>query len=161
MKAVFHRCLTMLGRAEEADDAVQEVVFKALRSHAGYDPDLPFRPWLMGIASNHCRDRRREAWIRRVMVVEDLSRMAETPAGSAETSSPEGQEQDRILRRAIATLPAAYRDALTLFYLEERSYREMSERTGAGIPALKMRVKRGTEMLRAALGRRAPESIAA
>jgi DNA-directed RNA polymerase specialized sigma24 family protein len=50
-----------------------------------------------------------------------------------------------------------YREALSLYHLHDMSYIEMALITGAGIPALKQRVRRGTAMLQAAMARLYPE----
>ena len=55
--------------------------------------------------------------------------------------------------RALAQLDPLQREALLLKYAEGLEYGEMSAMTGAGESALKMRVKRGSERLRALLGR--------
>jgi len=45
-------------------------------------------------------------------------------------------------------LPADQREAFLLKYVEELSYEEISDVTGVGISALKMRVKRACDGLR-------------
>jgi RNA polymerase sigma-70 factor (ECF subfamily) len=58
---------------------------------------------------------------------------------------------DTAVLRALAQLDPLQREALLLKYAEELEYSEMSAMTGAGETALKMRVKRGSERLRALL----------
>ena len=52
------------------------------------------------------------------------------------------------IARALAALPAEQREAFLLKHVEDLSYEEMSEITGVGISALKMRVKRACARLR-------------
>ena len=59
--------------------------------------------------------------------------------------------EDAAVVRALAQLDALQREALLLKYAEGLEYSEMSAMTGAGESALKMRVKRGSERLRALL----------
>lgn len=65
-------------------------------------------------------------------------------------------ERDRVLldriRVAVAELPPDHREAFLLKHVEELEYEEMAEVTGAGVSALKMRVKRACERLREQLG---------
>ena len=63
---------------------------------------------------------------------------------------PSGVE-DAVLLRAMAQLDPLQREALLLKYAEGMEYTEMSAMTGVGASALKMRVKRGSERLRALL----------
>jgi RNA polymerase sigma-70 factor (ECF subfamily) len=52
------------------------------------------------------------------------------------------------IERALARLDVDQREAFVLKHVEELSYEEMAEITGAGISALKMRVKRACDRLR-------------
>jgi RNA polymerase sigma-70 factor (ECF subfamily) len=52
------------------------------------------------------------------------------------------------IERALAVLHEDQREAFLLKHVEDLSYEEMAEITGAGISALKMRVKRACERLR-------------
>jgi RNA polymerase sigma factor (sigma-70 family) len=55
---------------------------------------------------------------------------------------------EQEIQRALDRLPAEQREAFVLKYVEELSYEQMAEITGAGVSALKMRVKRACERLR-------------
>ena len=60
--------------------------------------------------------------------------------------------QREELARCLGHLVPEQREAFLLKYVEELSYGEMAELTGAGESALKMRVKRACERLRGLLG---------
>jgi RNA polymerase sigma-70 factor (ECF subfamily) len=51
----------------------------------------------------------------------------------------------------LAALSAEQREAFLLHHVEGLSYDEMAEATGAGVSALKMRVKRASERLQVLL----------
>ena len=53
--------------------------------------------------------------------------------------------------RALDQLDSEQREAFLLKHVEGLSYEEMSELTGAGVSALKMRVKRACDRLRGLL----------
>ena len=57
-------------------------------------------------------------------------------------------EDEEFVQRVLNELDPLLREAFLLKYIEELSYEEMSVLTGAGISALKMRVKRACERLR-------------
>ena len=61
------------------------------------------------------------------------------------------------LDRGLGQLVPEQREAFLLKYVEELTYEEMAELTGAGESALKMRVKRACERLRELL--REPDAI--
>jgi len=58
---VRRRCLGILGRDEEADDAMQEVFIRAFRSLAGFRGQSSPATWLYRIATNTCLNRLRDA----------------------------------------------------------------------------------------------------
>ncbi len=156
LDTLYTLCLRLTGSKEAAEDISQDALIKALANSARYDPARPFRPWLLTIARNTCRDRQRSAWLKRVVV---LIRPAVDP--SADTFDDlAAKERDALVRSALATLPVAYREALALFHLEDMSYNEMSEITGTSVAALKQRVRRGGRMLKKAMERMYPQLLA-
>src|SRR5436309_9968054 len=52
--ALFTLCYGILGRVEDAEDAVQETFLRALRGLAAFRGDARFRSWLFRIALNIC-----------------------------------------------------------------------------------------------------------
>ena len=109
----------------------------------------------MTIATNLCRDRLRTVWWQRV--VPFVRQHESTRPTPFEVSA--ATEQDRRVRRALATLPVRYREAVSLFHLDGINYQEMSVITNTSVAALKQRVRRGNAMLRAALERLYPEDM--
>src|SRR5207344_2358635 len=55
-RRVFGLCRQLLGKAERAEDAAQEVFLRAHNAFASYDQAQPFAGWILRIASNHCVD---------------------------------------------------------------------------------------------------------
>src|SRR5207248_1023023 len=89
-------CL-ITGSAAEAEDATQEACVKAWLSLWRFRPDAPFRPWLVRIAMNEARNRRRGAGRRATLVL----RLRPEPGGadsapSAETEALAGEERARL-----------------------------------------------------------------
>lgn len=156
LNLLYTLCLRMLNDAVQAEDAAQETLIRALSRRNRYNPERPFRPWLLAIATNLCRDRMRTVWWRRVVsLVRD-----ERPDEALPDTLLAGSESDRRVRAALATLPDIYREALSLYHLEDLSYAEISEITGVQVGALKQRVRRGGGLLRDAMVRMYPEMAA-
>jgi RNA polymerase sigma-70 factor, ECF subfamily len=134
----------MLGHREDAEDAVQETFLSAYRALGRYRERERFRAWLWRILVNQCRTlaRRRERWTRRVVACD--SALAEIPA-PAEDGAPELRD---ALQAGLSSLDLILREAFLLKYGEGLEYSEMSRITGAGVSALKMRVKRAADLLR-------------
>jgi len=139
------RCRAVLRDATEAEDAVQDVLMTIHRMRHAYDPDRPFRPWLAAITQARIADRQRVA-VRRVRRETPLDATHETfPAPAA---NHDATEDGARLHDAIATLPAAERQAVRLLKLEELSLKEASSRTGLSATALKVACHRAIRRLR-------------
>ena len=134
----------MVGNREDAEEALQDAFVRAYRSLGQYEERERFAGWLFRIVVNQCRTvaaarRRRE----RTFPDVDLGELALTDAGGSE----QHDLRDR-LERALAQLPPDQREAVVLRYAEDLSYEDMAAVTGAGVSALKMRVKRAFVRLR-------------
>ncbi|MBL0939196.1 MAG: RNA polymerase sigma factor [Gemmatimonadaceae bacterium] len=140
----------MLGERADAEDVVQESFLRAYLAIGRYDERDQFRGWLFRILTNQCRNYLTSRGRRTRRFVQDDAALDTAPAPPP--GAPAGVE-DVALLRALSQLDPLQREALLLKYAEGLEYTEMSAMTGAGESALKMRVKRGSERLRALLGR--------
>jgi RNA polymerase sigma-70 factor (ECF subfamily) len=140
----------MLGERADAEDVVQESFLRAYLAIARYDERDQFRGWLFRILTNQCRNALTSRGRRTRRFVQDDIALETAPAAPP---GPATGVEDAALIRALGQLDPAQREALLLKYAEGMEYSEMSAMTGAGESALKMRVKRGSERLRALLGR--------
>jgi RNA polymerase sigma-70 factor (ECF subfamily) len=136
--------MRMLGNAADAEEAVQDAFVRGYRSLGRCDPPDQFGRWLFGILVNRCRTlgaqrARRE---RTVVPAEDVVRRASVDGAADRIAWREALEW------AMAQLSVERREAFVLKYVEELSYDEMSQVTGATNAALKMRVLRAREDLR-------------
>ncbi len=141
---VFNLCYRMLGERTEAEDAAQEALVKAVMKLDTYDPERPFKPWVLRIASNECIDR-----IRRYKDTISLDGMGEDGAWewhAGQSPTPEAsllqtEEQTRI-RALLDTLSPEDCTLVTLFYWEGLSYIEIGDATGLSVSAIKSRLFR-------------------
>ncbi|MES2180429.1 MAG: RNA polymerase sigma factor [Gemmatimonadota bacterium] len=148
--AYYARCLRfalhMLSSRDDAEEAVQDTFVRVYRALPKYEEREAFEPWLFRILANRCRsagarERRRAEFI-------EYGDVPEHPAPTGHDSAIAWREEIGI---ALATLPNEQREAFLLRHVEDLSYEDMATATGAGISALKMRVKRACDALRARL----------
>lgn len=136
----------MLGDAAEAEEALQDAFVRAYRSLGSCREPDRFGAWLLRILVNRCRTRGARRRRSAALFVHDevaIEHAASRPAGD-----PDWREE---IDRALAQLDARQREAFLLKHVEGLEYDEMARLTGARIPALKMRVKRACDHLRALL----------
>jgi RNA polymerase sigma-70 factor (ECF subfamily) len=138
----------MLGSRQDAEDVAQEALLRAYRALATYDEENSFRTWLFAILVNRCRTLllQRSRYARRVVSDEDAMN------GALSGNEARSTELRIEIERALAMLDPDQREAFLLKHVEQLGYDEMSAVTGAGVSALKMRVKRACERLQELLG---------
>jgi len=147
---VFSLCLRMLGSRPAAEDAAQDAFVSAWRSLGGLR-GTAFRPWLLRIAANLCRDELRRRGRRPATSLETaLEEGLPEPAAAAPT--PERAALDEELRRgieaALLDLPPDQRLAVILCDIEQLDYAEIAAVMRSTLGTVKSRIARGRARLR-------------
>jgi RNA polymerase sigma-70 factor (ECF subfamily) len=129
---VARACRRLLGAGPAAEDAAAEVFLRARRALGAFEPERPFEPWLLAIASHHCIDvlRRRRTEARLFDASETDTGQLVDPGPSALRRITGAEERDRVLA-AIEALPERYRLPLVLRYWSELDYAAIGELLGA------------------------------
>ncbi|HEX9730186.1 MAG TPA: RNA polymerase sigma factor [Gemmatimonadales bacterium] len=136
---------SLTGDPDSAADAMQEAFIRAYTSLASCRDPERFKHWFFRILTNRChtvRSRRKQ----------EVPLEGPEPASAARTDARVEQNELRdILARALDTLTEEQRTAFVLKEVEGYGYDEMSRILGVGVDALKMRVYRARDALRARL----------
>lgn len=130
-----------------AADLAQDTWMRVLRGIARLREPASLRPWLFGIARRVAMDRLRLRYSRPQEDDIDLEQLAATP----EDLEPEADLA--TLDLAMAELPLAEREALTLFYLRELSIQDMAALLQVPEGTIKSRLFRARLALRRELER--------
>ncbi|MCK6473955.1 MAG: sigma-70 family RNA polymerase sigma factor [Planctomycetes bacterium] len=136
----------LLGRAEAADDAVQESFLRLLRARGQYRDGEPFLPWLLAIVRNACRDELKRPRLDRARAAANAPQAAGDPHAQVQQ-----QEDFRRACAALAQLPAPEREALTLRVHGGLDFAAIAAACGITTDAAKKRVYRGLDALRQTL----------
>jgi RNA polymerase sigma-70 factor (ECF subfamily) len=143
--ASFARCLCR-SRAD-GDDLFQEALVRALAKIGGLRDDAAFKRWLYRVIVSVHRNRSRRAfWSRLLPLTVDVRDPDPSPdhaIGGAERA-----------RAALAELPPEQRETIVLFEIEGWQVTEIAELHGVSASAVKSRLTRGRERLRAIYGAR-------
>ena len=145
---VFRLACSLLGDEAAAEDAAQEIFLKIWKALPDFRGESSISTWIYAIARNTCLTRRRIAADRRTVSLDD--------ANAAEIPSHDPPASDTDLRAAIARLPAKYARVLVLFYLEDRSYQQVSLAMGLPMGTVKTFLHRAKKELAVLLA--APET---
>ncbi|MFC3770782.1 RNA polymerase sigma factor [Paenibacillus sp. GCM10012303] len=143
-KNIYRFCFFMLGNRQEAEDAAQDVFFKAYRHLGGYDERQTFKAWLYKIAENHCHNvlKRRWKWLRLLPLFRSDGRTE-----SAEQAYSEQMGTEMAFWFKDLSLPE--KKLLFLRVVEECSFDEIAQMMGESAPTLRKRFERLKRKLRA------------
>jgi RNA polymerase sigma-70 factor (ECF subfamily) len=106
--------------------------------------DAAFSTWLFALATNVYRSE-----LRRAPPISVSIEAAGTALNGADlTGDSRGNSRDQIVRDAVRSLPARYRDVLTLFYFHEMDVAKTARSLGLPEGTIKARLSRGRGLLR-------------
>lgn len=137
--------LQLLGDAHRADDAVQDAMVAAMESRAGHARNL--KSWLGGVLRNQARMTGRGEARRRTR--EAAVARPEATGGVAE--SLETFALQRAVVDAVLGLDSPNREIVVLRYFEELPTRQVAQRLQLTTGAVRSRLSRSLESLRASL----------
>lgn len=145
-EAVFRLAYLLLGEAGEAEDVAQETFIRAFRFLASYDSTRSWRPWLLGIAANLSRNRRR-SFGRYFYHLGRLARLF--PEESIDPENEAAHQADaRALWEAVRRLERTDQEIIYLRYFLELSVEETAETLHIATGTVKSRLYRALERLR-------------
>jgi len=127
-----------------AEDMAQEVFLKAFRSLASFRGESAFSTWLISIAVNTYRSRLRAEG--QPLLSLDPTRVFAGERGPLHDL--EDHQRAEAVRRAVLTLPERYRDAIVVYYFEEKDLAAASRVLGVAEGTLKARLHRARELLK-------------
>jgi RNA polymerase sigma-70 factor (ECF subfamily) len=148
---VYNLAYRMLGNTDEAEEAAQEAFLRAYTRLGTYDPERPFRSWLLSIASHYCIDRLRRRRITWLSFEDEIAAPGESgepieTRSASNSPNPEAviaqREQEAQIQQLLATLSPTDRAAITLRYWYDCSYEEIADTLDLTVSAVKSRLHR-------------------
>ena len=158
-RPLYNLAYRYTGDRMEAENISQETFLRVYQALPVSRLDLPFKPWLLRIAANLCRD-----WARKKRpdlfshlageeegqpsIIEEWVDGRPLPLDRVET-----QELAEMLRRAVMELPEPYRMVITLRYTEGLSYQEIATIQEIPVNTVRTHLFRAKTLLRQILER--------
>lgn len=144
----------LAGSRSDAEDIVQEAMLRAYKYLDGFSGST-FRPWLLAIVRNTAM-----TWLKRnrsdkVVLVPDFQSAEPEKDLVAQAESPEHalllRDLAHQLNRAVAALPAEFREVIVLRELHDLSYKEIAAVVDVPIGTVMSRLSRARRLLMDAL----------
>lgn len=151
---VFAVSMNYLKNEEESKDAVL-AIFEKLASDLQHYHIRKFSAWLHTVTRNYCLKEEKNKKIK-VRLSEEDKIMADEPENDKDDSI---DVHLNYLPEALKNLNTEQRTCIHLFFLKEKSYREISELTGYDYNQVKTFIQNGKRNLKIYLEKRSNEKI--
>lgn len=152
MYMVYGVCLKYLKNREESKDAVMQIFEHLSKTFRKHEVDN-FPAWLHTITKNHCLMALRS--IGKETTEEYLENFSDGNMENVENPNhhDERYSEEELLRleRSIDELPEDQRVCVRMFYLEQKSYKEVSDATGLELNKVKSHIQNGKRNLKISL----------
>jgi RNA polymerase sigma factor (sigma-70 family) len=132
---LFRICMVYLGNKEDVEESMQEAFIKLIYNCPPFTSDEHEKAWLIRITINICKDMLRSVWRKRVVKMNNIENYYDNPS-------------DMHIIEEILELPTKYKAVIHLYYFEDYSVKQISETLKITSSAVKMRLKRGRDILK-------------
>lgn len=148
---LFSVCYKYLGNDADAEDTVM-LVFEKLFDQLKKSEIQNFKSWIYTITKNECLMQLRRKKPSERLVEDNLkkldSELMETMLPEHLLSDGNGEHRIRYLESAIEVLSSEQKQCIELFYLNEKSYREVEQITGYSYNEVKSHIQNGKRNLK-------------
>ena len=147
-RRVFGLAYSILGERTAAEDIAQDVFVKLWTALDTFDGRAQLSTWVYAITRNAAISALRRRRLHGSLSDEPVFAEAEAASASEDSIEPDAAR----LWRAVATLPAAQRQAVILYYQDERPVDEVARMLGLPVNTVKTHLHRARAQLAISLG---------
>src|SRR5690606_36741245 len=141
---VFRLCVSMLRDQALAEDVTQDIFLRVWRALPGYGAQASLSTWIYAISRNACLSELRK---KRPQVSLDQD-SDEYNAEVAALAAPEQDDSATVsVTQVMNKLPERYRQAVTMFYMEDKSFKQTAESLGLPLCTVKALLQRAHKRL--------------
>ena len=152
------RILAIVRHQEDAEDAMQETLFRAYENLGRFRQSCKFSTWITAIGINAALTVIRKRKSRRESDIEPYS--PEAPAWDIADQKPDPERRAvkaqivLLLRKELHGLPPKMQEVVSSYYGHDHSLQEAADASGISVAAAKSRLLRGRRILRSSLERK-------
>ena len=123
-KLILSVCYRFVNDYQEAENLTQETFLTAYRAIDNFVGDN-YKPWLVKIASNKCKDYLKSAYVRKCAPVED-EHLEIYPDKTVLELDYEQKESVEFIKTSCESLKSPYREVAILHFIEDKNFEEIS-----------------------------------
>jgi RNA polymerase sigma factor (sigma-70 family) len=139
-------CMKYLKNEEEAKDSVQQIFLKVIQELQKYKVEY-FKSWLYMVAKNHCLMKLRDKQGR--IPAELTEKLMAAPDEETDWQSlVQTDHALELMEESLKELNPEQQQCVTLFYLQKKSYQEISDSTGFSMMQVKSYIQNGKRNLK-------------
>lgn len=132
---LFRIAFSYLGNKHDCEDVLQEAFIKLCYNAPDFPGDEDEKRWIIRVTINLCKNHLKSYWNRNKINLEELEEFATLP-------------EDKEILTEILHLPVKYNTVIQLYYFIGYNVAEISKLLNLSESAVKMRLKRGRELLK-------------
>jgi RNA polymerase sigma-70 factor (ECF subfamily) len=156
-RKLFALCFGMLGREDDARDALQETFVAAYRNIGRFRGEAKVSSWLHRIAVNQCLTAKRRYKTRAEDLIDETASENEplfvAPSHQSPARKTEQAERLEAVRQAVSSLPPELREVIVMKEFEEMTFQEIAEILELPLSTVKSRLYTALKQLRMKLER--------
>jgi RNA polymerase sigma-70 factor, ECF subfamily len=141
---VFRLTFSMLRDRAQAEDTTQDIFLRVWRALPGYAAQASLSTWIYAISKNACLSELRK---RRPQVSLDGDEDEYRPEVAALSVHDADDSATVSVTQLLDQLPERYRQAVTLFYMEDKSYEQTAASLGLPLGTVKALLHRARKRL--------------
>lgn len=154
-ESVYFTMLKMCNNKDDAEDLTIEAFGRAFKKLDQYSPDFAFSTWLFKIASNNAIDFLRKKKQKQSFSLDNKSDNSEGTDHSANIKSATLDPEESFIKKQkierirvlVDNLKPKYKEMIELFYFQELSHEEISQRLNLPIGTIKAQLFRARDLL--------------
>lgn len=145
---LFGLCMTLCRNQHDAWDLYQETWLRAYERQSQYDSSRTYESWLTAICVNRYRD-----YLRRLKIAPFFDLFSTTEEKDMVINEvPEKEKEDfSEVREAVNELPEKFREAVILFYFQDKDIKRTAEIMGVPVGTVKTRLMKARKLLKEVL----------
>jgi RNA polymerase sigma-70 factor (ECF subfamily) len=141
---VFRLCVSILHDRAQAEDVAQDVFLRVWRALPGYAGQASLSTWIYAITRNACLSELRK---KRALVSIDMDEDEYDAEIASLSTSDADDSATTSVAQLLDQLPERYRQAVTLFYMEDKSYEQTAASLGLPLGTVKALLHRARKKL--------------